>query len=330
MDDDEEAEREDKYFIYHEPWFLRRSEFASFKLFLYAASWARSIFLGLNAEEEEEETEMVSHVSGVTCWIQRNKDNCKEVVLRTSGVIPLSFRSGRHIVLSRHSPDEDGLWKYSMRIQKIVGRDIVSLEPPRIPDDISEDVWRADVQAEPSAVSRLFWHLRFFTSKACESSKIRTLICDEPDMGKDVRKMNERSLTSDEEALSNSLCSSYTQQYRLNLPQERALRASLLKHVSLIQGPPGTGKTSVSVAILSLNKDMHGFVSASAQTNLAIDELGARLVSGEVEVVRYGNWRKIGEKHSSDILPRSVDYQVHCSVPDLVCVFLVSVPDLFL
>ena len=136
MDTGDDSGRDDMYFIYEEPWFLRRSDFSSLKLFLYATSWAHCIFLGATDEDEEEEIPTESYVSELKACIQNNAEGYKTVVLKTRNSIPVKFKSGHHIVLSRHSLEQDGLRKFSMRIHKLERGSIVILEPPRIPADI--------------------------------------------------------------------------------------------------------------------------------------------------------------------------------------------------
>eukprot|EP00973_Karenia_brevis_P053466 7430202-Karenia_brevis.AAC.1 len=87
------------------------------------------------------------------------------------------------MVLSRSSPDEDGLWKYCMKIDSIQGQNLVVLEPRRKPWDVTMGMWRLDFVEDYNARSRLLANLRQFTGDQCHSKVVQQLIANEPDHG---------------------------------------------------------------------------------------------------------------------------------------------------
>lgn len=93
-----------------------------------------------------------------------------------------------------------------------------------------------------------------------------------------------------------------------NLSQLEAIRSSLSNRLTLIQGPPGTGKTHVACEIIckqnAKQPDKH--ILAVAETNMAVDNMTARLQKMGLRVVRVGSEAKI----SPSIRHLTIEYQV--------------------
>lgn len=93
----------------------------------------------------------------------------------------------------------------------------------------------------------------------------------------------------------------------LNASQQRAVRAALTRRCTVIQGPPGTGKTTASVHILRLWAKLGlGPILATADGNVAVDNIVLGLVKLGVNVVRVGSSSKI----SASLEEHTLDYKV--------------------
>lgn len=92
----------------------------------------------------------------------------------------------------------------------------------------------------------------------------------------------------------------------LNEPQRAAVRRALAaEDVALIHGPPGTGKTRTLVEVIRQAVARGQRVLATAASNVAVDNLGERLVAAGVDVVRLGHPARIApalEAHGLDAL----------------------------
>ncbi len=76
----------------------------------------------------------------------------------------------------------------------------------------------------------------------------------------------------------------------LNPSQQAAASACLDRRLTLVQGPPGTGKTATSVQVLLLWVRALGVrpVLATADSNVAVDNIGVALLANGIAVARLG------------------------------------------
>ncbi len=98
---------------------------------------------------------------------------------------------------------------------------------------------------------------------------------------------------------------------QLDEAQRRAVTAALTaREVGLIHGPPGTGKTRTLVEVIRQCVLAGERVLATAASNVAVDNLGERLVAAGVAVVRLGHPARIApalEARSLDALVGASD-----------------------
>lgn len=97
---------------------------------------------------------------------------------------------------------------------------------------------------------------------------------------------------------------------KLNDSQQNAIRKSVeTNQVEIIHGPPGTGKTTTLVELIYQLNKAGKKVLVSAPSNTAIDNIGLRLMSLEMEFIRVGNNIKVKE----ELLPYTIQGKIENS-----------------
>lgn len=88
------------------------------------------------------------------------------------------------------------------------------------------------------------------------------------------------------------------QQPGLNNSQRAAVHAGVVRRCTVIQGPPGTGKTHASASLLTLLSRQLGLrpLLATADSNIAVDNLCLGLLDRDIKAVRIGRPEKVGSR----------------------------------
>lgn len=82
----------------------------------------------------------------------------------------------------------------------------------------------------------------------------------------------------------------------LNPSQAEAMKAAMSRRLTIIQGPPGTGKTHTAVATLAqLAREGRGPILATAESNVAVDNLLEGLLDHGIRAIRIGRPVKVRE-----------------------------------
>ncbi|OUJ19290.1 Superfamily I DNA/RNA helicase [Methanonatronarchaeum thermophilum] len=102
---------------------------------------------------------------------------------------------------------------------------------------------------------------------------------------------------------------------KLNEPQIEAVRKSLAaSDIFLIHGPPGTGKTTTLVEAIEQHVDRGDSVLATADSNVAVDNLVEMLYKRGREVVRIGHPARVTNRlkqHTLDnLIQKTKEYQM--------------------
>ena len=294
------------YSVYHYYWRLRRTDFASLKLYVYASLWAFLINSGLMSKDSSDESE-TCFATDVTCTEALDNKGRALLILKTPHDLPQCFKGGARILWSLTDPDLDGFHKCTMTIDSRQGRTIWIMEPDRVPAGYLQQTWRLDVITDRNQTSRLLQALHSFTAPDVQSVNLQTLIANESDDGDEMRRLNVWQPGDDHLQEVDRICA----EHRLNGSQKQALLSSLSHHVSLIQGPPGTGKTKTAVAILRLHHKVLQYIYACAPSNLAIDTIGVQLLFWNVAISRFGDRRRLSKPFAEKIRPHSIEEHVH-------------------
>ena len=95
---------------------------------------------------------------------------------------------------------------------------------------------------------------------------------------------------------------------KLNDSQEDAVNAAIQRKITLIQGPPGTGKTHTAVELLTWwVKQRVGPILATADSNVAVDNLLGGLLDRGIKAVRIGQPVKVREELRNSTLAAKMD-----------------------
>ena len=95
----------------------------------------------------------------------------------------------------------------------------------------------------------------------------------------------------------------------LNPSQKQAVESAIERRLTLIQGPPGTGKTHTAVHLLSAFVQLgRGPVLATAESNVAVDNLLEGLLELGVKAVRIGRPVKVREHLRQATLDAQIEH----------------------
>ncbi len=94
-----------------------------------------------------------------------------------------------------------------------------------------------------------------------------------------------------------------------NSDQEQAIRFSLsTPDIFLIQGPAGTGKTSVIIELVNQILKRGKSVLCTAYTNMAVDNIGLKLIENDLDFVRLGYEYSISTELRDHIISNRREY----------------------
>ena len=197
------------------------------------------------------------------------------------------FGHGDMVIISRARP-----WA-----EKIVEGVVLDRNNSRIrivvkdkPSDLRKGGWRIDKGANRVAHDRMHEALISFHSTEGDGGTVLRdlLLCQPHDIQAsaqrppEIRGQKLRPLSLEGMVLDDS--------------QVSAIETAVNQRFSIIQGPPGTGKTHTAVHLLKGLIDMgRGPILATAESNVAVDNLLERLLNLGVRAVRFGKPVKVRE-----------------------------------
>ena len=198
------------------------------------------------------------------------------------------FGHGDIVLLSRARP-----WG-----EKVVEGIVLDRGPTRIrivvsdkPSDIKKGTWRLDRGANRVAHDRMHEALTTFHSMESDSGTVLrdVLLGSLHDISASAQRPPEIRGQKRHGPLGIG-------KMQLNESQRSAVEAAIEQRLTLIQGPPGTGKTHTAIRLLAAFVRMgRGPILATAESNVAVDNLLEGLLELNINAVRIGRPVKVRE-----------------------------------
>ena len=196
------------------------------------------------------------------------------------------FTHGDIVVISRSKPLGE----------KTVEGIVLERGPTRIrivvaqrPKDLRKGTWRLDRGANRVAHDRMQEALEMFHSVEGDRGTILRDVL----LGQVHNPEENASLPP---KISGRFNRSEAVKVELNPSQVDAMNSAMSRRLTIIQGPPGTGKTHTAVATLAqLAREGRGPILATAESNVAVDNLLEGLLGLGIRAVRMGRPVKVRE-----------------------------------
>lgn len=211
------------------------------------------------------------------------------------------FGHGDIVLISRARP-----WG-----EKVVEGIVLDRGPTRIrivvsekPKDLKKGTWRLDRGANRVAHDRMHEALSTFHSSDSEGGTVlRDLLLGS------LHDMETSAARPPEIHGQKRRGPVGIEKMTLNPSQKQAVESAIERRLTLIQGPPGTGKTHTAVHLLSAFVKLgRGPVLATAESNVAVDNLLEGLLELGVKAVRIGRPVKVREHLRQATLDAQIEH----------------------